>query len=154
MVLAIARGEYVCQWDDDDLSDPRRLEVQLAALLVHQVDACLLKRHLIWYPAEHRLAISEVRHWEGSFVCRKSKVPAYPSLGKGEDTPVIEAIATGKYLWLDYPRLYIYIYHGKNTWDVSHFEALWQAATDRFEGEPYEKILGNLGIRFSNDANL
>lgn len=145
--LALTRGEYVCQWDDDDLSDPQRLEVQMAAILVHDVDACLLQRHIVWFPDAHRLAISEVRRWESSFVCRKSKVPDYPILGKGEDTPVIEEIAKGKYLWLDYPRLYVYVYHGKNTWDTSHFDAIWQVSSRRFEGAAYDKMMKDLGLR-------
>jgi glycosyltransferase involved in cell wall biosynthesis len=144
--LALTRGEYVCQWDDDDISDPQRLEVQMAAILVHHVDACLLQRHIVWFPDAHRLAISEVRRWESSFVCRKSKVPAYPILSKGEDTPVIEEIAKGKYLWLDYPRLYVYVYHGKNTWDTSHFDVIWQASSRRFEGAAYDKIMVDLGL--------
>lgn len=149
-----ARGEFVAQWDDDDLSDPRRLAIQMAAILFHQVDACLLQRHMVWYPQQLRLAISSFRQWESSFVCRKNKVTDYPDLGKGEDTPVIEQIAAGRYFWLDYPELYIYTFHGNNTWDGSHFEEFWKTATHTFKGDDYRNRLTDLGLRLGIDLSI
>ena len=154
LALARSRGDFVAQWDDDDLSDPQRLEIQMAGLLIHGVDACLLQRHMIWYPRMQRLAISNVRNWEGSFICRKSKMPSYPSLRKGEDTPVIEQITAGKYLWLDYPQLYIYIFHGKNTFDAIHFEGFWEAATQIFEGDAYRSQVTELSRRMAIDLSM
>src|SRR5690348_11063690 len=37
--LEAARGDYVCQWDDDDRHHPRRLEVQMEALRAAKSDA-------------------------------------------------------------------------------------------------------------------
>jgi mannosyltransferase OCH1-like enzyme/glycosyltransferase involved in cell wall biosynthesis len=154
LALERSHGKFVAQWDDDDLSDPQRLEIQMAALLIHRVDACLLQRQMIWYPHMQRLAISNIREWEGSFICRKSKMPAYPSLRKGEDTPVIEQIAAGRYLWLDYPQLYIYIFHGKNTFDAIHFGGFWKAATQIFEGDAYRSRLAELSRRMAIDLSM
>ncbi|RXL88910.1 glycosyltransferase, partial [Citrobacter sp. AAK_AS5] len=41
--VAQACGEYLALWDDDDLSAPHRLELQLSALLTLQAGACLLQ---------------------------------------------------------------------------------------------------------------
>ena len=68
-------GEYLAQWDDDDLSDPQRLEVQMAVIQALQADACLLERHQIWWPESERLAYSKRRMWESSFLC-KTREPA------------------------------------------------------------------------------
>lgn len=148
-----ARGEFVAQWDDDDLSDPQRLAMQMAAILLHQVDACLLQRHMVWYPHQQRLAISSFRQWESSFICRKNKVADYPDLRKGEDTPVIEQITAGRYLWLDYPELYIYTFHSNNTWDGNHFDEFWKSATQTFEGDAYRNRLADLGWRLGIDLS-
>src|SRR5258708_3350602 len=46
--LDAARGDYVCQWDDDDRYHPRRLEVQLGALRVARSDASFLGDQLLF----------------------------------------------------------------------------------------------------------
>jgi glycosyltransferase involved in cell wall biosynthesis len=40
--VAQASGEYVCQWDDDDLSDPLRLDLQISVIQALRADCCLL----------------------------------------------------------------------------------------------------------------
>jgi len=134
-----ARGAYIAQWDDDDLSDRQRLEIQMAAIHALGAQACLLERHQIWWPEMRRLAFSTRRAWESSFVCEKSSLPAYPAKRRGEDTPVISQIlAHSRVVLLDLPRLYTYIFHGDNTFGAEHWEAHWRAASQTFEGEPYE----------------
>ncbi len=73
-----SRGQFVCQWDDDDLYHPQRLARQLAALRHASADACLLQRWTIWWPNLRRLAISTRRPWEGSLLAAKSTLPHYP----------------------------------------------------------------------------
>ncbi len=85
-----AQGDFVCQWDDDDLYDPARLEIQMKVLLAHRAQACFLSRWIVWWPLQHRLALSCPRLWEGSMLCAKALLPAYPELRQGEDTPVAE----------------------------------------------------------------
>jgi glycosyltransferase involved in cell wall biosynthesis len=46
LAMESARGSVLCQWDDDDLSDPRRLEHQVGHLLATGADAVLLRRCL------------------------------------------------------------------------------------------------------------
>jgi hypothetical protein len=60
---------------------------------------------------------------QGSIMGRKEKMPEYPSISKGEDTPVVQEIAECGYKIAqlsDVGYLYLYQYTGKNTWDVVH----------------------------------
>lgn len=130
IAVDLATGSYVCQWDDDDLYDPERLEVQLAAVLALGATACFLARERLWWPARRKLAISGVRVWEGSMLCAKEALPRYPEQRRGEDSPVAEAVVRGgRTVSLDAPELYTYVFHGANTFDEPHFTSLFDAAT-------------------------
>ncbi|GKQ35293.1 glycosyltransferase [Streptomyces sp. A012304] len=126
-----ATGPYVCQWDDDDLYDPERVETQMAALLALGTDACFLARERLWWPARHRLAISCARLWEGSMVCAKDRLPRYPALRRGEDTPVAEELVRShRVVSVDAPELYTYVCHGGNTFAEAHFAEHFDVATE------------------------
>ncbi|MEU6555906.1 glycosyltransferase [Streptomyces sp. NPDC046915] len=126
-----ATGPYVCQWDDDDLYDPERVETQMAAILALGVDACFLARERLWWPARRKLAVSCVRVWEGSMVCAKDRLPRYPALRRGEDTPVAEGVVRScRVVSVDAPELYTYVCHGSNTFDESHFAEHFDVATE------------------------
>ena len=145
--LALARttGAYVAQWDDDDLSAPDRLAVQMAAITTLRADACFLQRHTLWWPQQRRFAHSNRRIWEGSFVASKAVMSAYPALPRGEDTPVIARILSERRAAvLDAPQLYTYVFHGANTFDAQHWNAHWRNATATFEGTVYHSMLGAL----------
>ncbi len=150
--LALAHGEYVCQWDDDDLYDPARIASQMFALHVLRADACFLERWTIWWPAQDRLALSTRRLWEGSMLCRKALVPPYPALARGEDSPVAEHIlAHGRVVLLDQPRWYLYVVHGANTFGAEHFDRHWEGATLQAEGADYIRLRQELGKRLPLD---
>ena len=149
-----AAGEFIAQWDDDDLSDPLRLEVQMAAIHVLQADACLLERHMLWWPVLQRLAVSAPRRWEGSLVCRKTRLPSYPALCQGEDTPVIDQLfRLERVVTLDAPDLYIYTFHGANTFNQAHWENHWLSATASFEGPAYHTRLAQLSLRLGMELD-
>lgn len=125
-----ATGPYVCQWDDDDLYDPERVETQMAAILALGADACFLARERLWWPARRKLAISCARVWEGSMVCAKDRLPRYPAERRGEDTPVAEEVVRSRrVVSVDAPDLYTYVCHGNNTFDESHFAEHFEVAT-------------------------
>lgn len=154
-----AAGEFVAQWDDDDLSDPRRLETQMAALLALDAGACMLERQQLWWPASRRMAISCRRLWEGSSLALRSSLGRYPEERQGEDTPVVERfVAAGRVVLLDAPWLYTYVHHGTNVWPAPHWEAHWESATERFEGLIYGARLRALakrhGLRLTAEGAL
>jgi len=127
--LAVSRsdGEYVCQWDDDDWYHPERLADQWQALSgAPEASACVLSRWTVFDEARGRAYLSPYRQWEGSLLCRRESLPAYPGLGIGEDTPVVEALLRGGGLVaLEQPELYVYVAHGDNTFPKSHFASFF-----------------------------
>ena len=128
--IRLAEGEYVCQWDDDDLYHPTKIAHQIAVCLHYQADACFLLRELLWNSRLSSLAISDNRLWEGTILARKQKIGSYPSLRRGEDYWVIHKLAQyGSVVALDYPELYLYTYHHINTWSDKHFAKVWRKAS-------------------------
>jgi hypothetical protein len=67
--------------------------------------------------------LSASRPWEGSLVAERRAVPSYPDLRRGEDSRVIERmLSESNLIGLDRPELYVYTYHGTNTWERSHWQ--------------------------------
>jgi len=146
--VAEARGLYVCQWDDDDLYDPKRIEIEMSVLMQHEARAVMLSRITIWMPARKRLKISHRRTWEGSMICEKAIMPKFLDQRAGEDTPVVQQICERyKVAFVDMPRLYLYSFHGRNTWTSDHFEMFWTLEGSKYEGERYEAVRTELSKR-------
>lgn len=128
--VRFARGDYVCQWDDDDLYHPEKIAYQLALCLERQADACFLLREMLFREDKMSLAVSDYRLWEGSILARKDILPAYPARKRGEDYWVVHRLAQKrKILALDFPELYLYTYHKRNTWHGKHFGKIWNRAS-------------------------
>ena len=146
-----ARGEYLAQWDDDDLSAPPRLERQMAMIHHFRVDACLLQRQLVWRPGD--ILVKSVRRlWEGSALVPKAMMPLYPEVARGEDTPAIEQLVSrARVAWLDMPELYLYIHHGTNTFGSDHWQPHFDLATERFQGPRYRPMLRDVQAFFEVD---
>jgi len=146
--VSLANGPFVCQWDDDDIYDPQRLELQMAALLQSGAKACLLPNWTVWWPERKQLCISKERSWEGSLLCERECLPSYPELAIGEDTPAVQKlIRSVRTVYLDMPWLYIYVVHGKNTYQPEHFNGYWHTAKVRFGADRYEFIVDHFSKR-------
>jgi glycosyltransferase involved in cell wall biosynthesis len=126
VAVANAKGVFVAQWDDDDWSSPDRLQAQLSATRRSGKPACVLSRWTVFDAATRRAYLSYDRAWEGSLLARRDALPSYDgSLSRGEDTPVVnELVARDDLVLLKRPDLYVYVFHGKNTWTAHHFEDL------------------------------
>ena len=142
--LDAARGEWIAQWDDDDLQAPTRLADQMAAVGNH--DAIVLDRWLMWWPGRYRLAVSAYRGWEGSLVARRHAIARYPDAALAEDSAMIDAMLANDrtIARLDRPDLYCYVAHGRNAWSTRHFEGLFAAASQRFYFADYDRALALL----------
>ena len=149
--LQEARGEYISQWDDDDISHPERLRMQMLAISTLSVDASFLHRQLLWCPERRYLGISSYGLAENTMVAKKEKLGGYRPLKKGEDTLLChDLIKKSDVALCDRPDLYTYVFHGKNVWDKDHFREIWKRASRQYAGSEYDRVLidlqGSLGF--------
>jgi glycosyltransferase involved in cell wall biosynthesis len=133
--LAEARGEIVCQWDDDDCSHPARLVEQAGDMLRRNARASFMTDHLQLIAEQRMLCWID---WTiggtqgmnqlapGTLMMFRDDRFRYPESGpmsrQGEDSVLLSQIhatipvahASG----LGY--LYLYQYHGRNTFSREH----------------------------------
>ncbi len=132
---ANAQGDVLCQWDDDDLCHPRRLERQLEALVGQGAEAICLQEVMQFFPAERSLYCTNWRATEDTAhpgtLMRRNRLPvSYPETGetarRGEDSAVVRQLQRrGAYgVLAGAPHLYIYVSHGENSWDDGHHRML------------------------------
>jgi glycosyltransferase involved in cell wall biosynthesis len=122
-------GEYLCQWDDDDWYHERRLEIQMKAILNSFKPASALTNWIVFNAIKDNAYISPTRIWEGSILFRKDIISddiRYESVSKGEDTILINKMLACNYIYpVLTPSLYIYVFHGKNTFGEDHFQNIF-----------------------------
>jgi len=127
--VALANGPVVCQWDDDDLYHPERLAVSFRALTESQREAVLLSRWTVWIPDSEILVRSYERPWEGSMMAHKRALPPYPALSMHEDKQLVDQMMLAKSVALfEHEHLYVYVYHGDNSFPRPHFVAIANAS--------------------------
>lgn len=130
-----ATGKFICQWDDDDWYHPEKLSFQLTELIENKTLANVLGYEIIYDAVARNSYLSCLRYWEGTLLCYRELALSnpYPNLKRGEDTPVIKALLDKRAIHLSrlITPLYIYTYHGSNTWDYNHFSGFF----------PYCKLL-------------
>jgi glycosyltransferase involved in cell wall biosynthesis len=133
VAIKVARGEFICQWDDDDWYHICRLERQYSKLFSEGRHGSILTQWLVFDHTTAMAYISNVRLWEGSILCRKSVLEekAYEDKPLGEDTATIEYLASRDSLYFlhEVPGLYIYVYHGGNSWNYEHWSRIFRSST-------------------------
>ncbi len=136
-----SRGEFVCQWDDDDLFDPARISMCVNILIESSASALFLNRWLMHWSQKDIFCISGYRVWEGSMMAKRSVIPVYPSLVKSEDSILVDwIIKNHTIVLLDCPHLYLYRVTGSNTWDENHFNKLFDAATKKYTQDEVDEL--------------
>ena len=136
MTLDEATGPIACQWDDDDCSHPNRLAEQWEAMEREGADACFLIDHLQYLEQERLIfwidwtmsgaLTDEWQLFPGTVMMRRDERFRYPEAGpystRGEDSVMVDQ------LWHNVPvarvggmgHLYLYQYHGRNTFSREH----------------------------------
>jgi glycosyltransferase involved in cell wall biosynthesis len=148
IAVARARGDVLMQWDDDDLSDPRRVELAVSVLDHSGAAAAYLMRWLIWWPARRLAAISYQRLWEGSGALRREHVRAYPAMTAREDYLHRRHLSDHHAVaGIDAPLQYVYAVTGRNTYPPGHFEEIIARSPCVFEGDDYAALLDLLAPR-------
>jgi glycosyltransferase involved in cell wall biosynthesis len=133
--LANALGDVVCQWDDDDLYHPQRLERQLEALVSSGAEGVCLQEVMQFFPAGRRLYCTNWRATEamahpGTLMAWSGASIVYPEGGDtarlGEDLAVVRQLQQrGAYgVLAGQPHLHVYVSHGGNSWDDAHHRML------------------------------
>ena len=133
--LAAAAGDYVCQWDDDDIYHPLRLSAQLAALRAGGHEALYLQEVLQYFPASRSLYWTNWRATPagvhpGTLLMRREAPVRYPESGPesrlGEDLVLARALGErgGLGALAGAPHLFAYVSHGSNSWDDEHHRML------------------------------
>ena len=146
--LDAADGDVICQWDDDDCYHPERLAVQLAHMLDCNARACCLTDHLQLLEADRALVwvdwtlggrSGEGQLLPGTVMAFKDRRFRYPETGpfvnRGEDTVFLDELyrnvvvaplsGTG--------HIYLYTYHGRNTFSKEHHYNLRLYSASRSE---------------------
>lgn len=131
-----ASGDVVCQWDDDDLYHPRRLEAQYLAMTSRDAAASFLVDQLHLFEPTGDLYwddwVSELFPGsliQGTLMARKGTLVPYPDLPRGEDTPLVQALAAAGHRLAslqDHGYLYVYVFDGHNAWDEGHHRSISQ----------------------------
>ena len=136
-----ASGEFICQWDDDDLYAPERISICMHVLQSSNADAVFLKRWILWWEKRKLLSVSNYTAWEGSIFAKKSIMIDYPPMSKGEDTFMTVHLQTHhKCKLFDTPQLYCYRITGENTWDETFHENLFSNASKVYTPEEFESV--------------
>ena len=129
VAVAAARGELLCQWDDDDRHHPERLAAQLAAL--GGADACALQEVMLLDadPRELRCinwAQTPAGVHPGTLLVRREALPLYPEAPLGEDLTAWQALTAARPVvrLAGAAHLYAYVAHGSNSWPRAHHALL------------------------------
>jgi hypothetical protein len=138
---ARANGQIMIVWDDDDLSDPLRIEAAVSVLRNSAAAAGFLSRLLLWWPQRRVAAISGLRPWEQTMAVWRGHMPIYAGTPRGGDTVAVNWLrSTHRIALIDCPLLYIYAVTGNNIWGAAHFEKILRGASCVFEGDQFAEL--------------
>jgi len=163
--LESAKGDIVCQWDDDDCNHPERLMRQAEHMFRENARACLMTDHLqflqdaglvVWvdWTLGGRERVDQLL--PGTVMMHRDERFRYPEEGqyasRGEDTMFLNSLyATVPVASLiGHGYLYLYTYHGRNTFSKEHHHHLSTysrtAADMRIEAERIREALSHYPI--------
>jgi len=127
LAIAKSNGSYFCTWDDDDWYSSNRIARQVACLSKSNYGCSVLSQLIIYDEQTQQSFLSTRRVWEQTLLCKKSLINydtiRYAHLDHSEDTILLNDLQDRKLVSLLFdPGLYIYIYHGNNTWHREHWQ--------------------------------
>lgn len=149
-----SRGDYFCQWDDDDFYHNERLSFQMQVIQETGMPACVMVHWFVFDEARGQAYVSNMRPWEGSLLCRKTPIGGevqYENESRGEDTPLISKLFAEDLVFpVVMPKLYIYVYHGGNVWSEGHWQGIFRAST-KLSAESSRVIGEILGGKYTGE---
>ena len=132
-----SRGEFVAHWDDDDWHSPRRLRVQLGALLEGGRDAVGIGSVLHYSPKGGSVWLRDYAQPAGPGVCmgtllyRRSvwQRHPFPDTDTGDSEAFLTGVPAARLLALDDTSLYVAVIHDGNTDRKAFHDARWRQRT-------------------------
>jgi glycosyltransferase involved in cell wall biosynthesis len=120
-----ASGEYLCQWDDDDLHHPQRIAAQLAGPARGDCAATIMRDLMLYDQPARKLywtnwAATPATGHPGTVLCLRTAMPRYPEEGPdahgSEDRALLEALCEKHKVdgVGGAAHLYVYVTHGLN----------------------------------------
>lgn len=137
--LSAASGDVVCQWDDDDCFHPDRIRVQLDSMRAQSGAASFLTDHfqfleedraLVWVDWTLGGKSGREQLLPGTIMMQNDARFRYPETGpyaqRGEDSVLLASLydEVAVVALRGEGRLYLYTYHGRNTFDREHHRRL------------------------------
>lgn len=140
--LAMATGQYFCQWDDDDFCMPHRLSTQYAYLSKHpKAKVCYLGDQLQYFFQSKELYWNNWKQFGSLGLLKHSLIPGtilsrldvgvrYPNTRAGEDSIFADALIDKNpesvVLLAGEGGMHVYTHHGTNVYDIVHHQAIYQ----------------------------
>jgi glycosyltransferase involved in cell wall biosynthesis len=136
-----AKGDFVCQWDDDDHHHPSRVKMQLDLLQASGKEICCLT-HQVRYsiPTNSAFVARNTDPGIVGTVLHRKTTRRYPLLGKHEDSHFFKAYPLQERLLIPNspatfpgPACYVRMFHGHNTFGQKHIMSgawTWQDRWD------------------------
>lgn len=156
-------GFYFCVWDDDDWYSSNRLECQVRSLHGNPFKSTVLSSVILFDSDTNEAYRSATRWaWEQTLLCERAVFESsslrYPALDKGEDSVLIYNLKKDNLLLTTHhTALYIYVYHGQNTWRRQHWDdnfIRWATKLTAPQSALVYKILYDNAVDSSSIASL
>ncbi|MEN5197009.1 glycosyltransferase family A protein [Sphingobacterium faecium] len=163
--IQYCNGDYFCQWDDDDWNHCERLQIQMDGILKSKKSASILTKWFIYDLKKKQVFLSCNGPWAGSLLCSKKLINRnikYPNRDKKEDSIFLGKLLKLNCLYpIQVPQLYIYVFHGNNTWDEEHFRKMFARSkkmtkeiNDMVDAIISDKIPGEEGALLLNSSQV
>lgn len=130
--IKLAKGKYICNWDDDDWHHPNRLSIQYYKIHTSSsnIEANVLNQLILFDKTRDRAYESFLYNWEGTLMCNTAilKDHNYSNKHRGEDSQLLDHLVEQNLVSHIYNQshLYVYLIHGQNTWNYSHFKSFFE----------------------------
>lgn len=128
MAIEYSSGAYWCVWDDDDWHNTHRIAHYIKALSGTSFKSAALSSVLLFDQTTNEAYVSGMRYaWEQTLICERTLFQnpdlRYIKAARGEDSSLVANLKKNNFLLtISNPALYIYVYHGKNTFHRGHWE--------------------------------
>jgi glycosyltransferase involved in cell wall biosynthesis len=154
LAIEFSNGFYFCIWDDDDWYGPNRIEFQVNSLKGTALKSSALSTIFLFDGVTNEAYVSATRWaWEATLLCEKSLLTSelrYAQMNRAEDSPLLYWLKKSDLLLSSYyPSLYIYVYHGNNTTERSHWDINLLPWAKKLLGGQTSTIMGILNDEVS-----